>query len=79
MWSYGHATGDWELVRQGYTGMEKLFRQHLRNYDWAVLGVTNVMPIYPTPFGQSCGIHTCNTVLAGLIGYYRLAETLRPA
>ena len=74
MWSYGHATGDWELVRQGYAGTENLFRQHLRNYDWALLGVTTVMPIYPTPFGQSCGIHTCNTVLAGLIGHYRLAE-----
>jgi len=74
MWSYGHATGDWELVRQGYEDLDGLFRQHLRNYDWAVMGVTTVMPIYPTPYGRTCGIHTCNTVLAGLIGYHRLAE-----
>ncbi|MCY2954453.1 MAG: hypothetical protein NTU53_21190 [Planctomycetota bacterium] len=74
MWSYGQATGDWDTVRKGYTEMDTLFRQHLRNYDWSVMGVTSVMPIYPTPFGQNCGIHTCNTVLAGLIGYYRLAE-----
>jgi hypothetical protein len=74
MWNYGQATGNWELVRKSFGDMESLFRQHLRNYDWSVMGVTAVMPIYPTPFGQRCGIHTCNTVLAGLIGYYRLAE-----
>lgn len=74
MWSYGQATGDWDLVRQGYSEMDVLFRQHLRNYDWAAMGVTTAMPIYPTPFSRNCGIHTCNTVLAGLIGYYRLAD-----
>lgn len=74
MWCFGQATGDWELVRQSYGDMDTLFRQHLRNYDWPIMGVTTVMPIYPTPFGQRCGIHTCNTVLAGLIGYYRLAD-----
>src|SRR6185436_19065401 len=73
MWSYGQATGDWDLVRQGYSEMDSLFHQHLRNYDWAALGVTTAMPIYPTPFSRNCGIHTCNTVLAGLIGYHRLA------
>jgi hypothetical protein len=36
--------------------------------------MTAVTPIYPTPFGRTCGTQTCNTVLAGLIGYYRLAE-----
>lgn len=74
MWSYGQATGDWQLVRQGYGKMASLFRQHLRNYDWSILGVTAPMPMYPMPFGQKGGIHTCNTVLGGLIGYYRLAE-----
>ena len=73
MWVYGQATGDWETVEKGYGEMDALFRGHLRNYDWAVMGVTAVMPIYPTPFGRTCGIHTCNTVLAGLIGYHRLA------
>ena len=73
MWSYGQATGDWDLVRKGYPEMDDLFHQHLRNYDWAALGVTTAMPVYPTPFSRNCGIHTCNTVLAGLIGYYRLA------
>src|SRR6185436_10839350 len=32
MWSYGQATGDWDLPRQGYSEMDNLFRQHLRNY-----------------------------------------------
>lgn len=73
MWSYGQTTGNWDLVRQGYSEMDDVFRQHLRNYDWAALGVTTAMPFYPTPFSRNCGIHTCNTVLAGLIGYYRLA------
>lgn len=76
LWSYGQATGDWPLVRQGQGDMASLFRQHLRNYDWSIMGVATAMPIYPTPFGQRGGIHTCNTVLAGLIGYYRLAGRL---